>query len=38
MPLGFLPQEQRDSFGRYVDVPCREELERYFHLGDTAPQ
>ncbi|GAA0717305.1 DUF4158 domain-containing protein [Dokdonella soli] len=34
LQIAFLTQEQRDGFGRYVDAPSREELERYFHLSD----
>nr|WP_256658907.1 MULTISPECIES: DUF4158 domain-containing protein [unclassified Pseudomonas] len=29
-----MTQEQRDGFGRYVESPRRDELERYFHLSD----
>ncbi|WP_404822114.1 DUF4158 domain-containing protein [Pseudomonas khavaziana] len=34
MPVSLLTQEQRDSFGRYIDASSRDELERYFHLSD----
>ncbi|MFU5003732.1 DUF4158 domain-containing protein [Pseudomonas paraeruginosa] len=34
MPVGFLTQDQRDGFGRYVEAPSREELECFFHLSD----
>lgn len=34
MPGVFLTQEQRERFGRYVETPGHEDLERYFYLSD----
>ena len=34
MPVSFLTEQQRESFGRYASPPTSEDLTRYFYISD----
>jgi len=35
VPVSFLSNEQRESYGRYTAAPSSYDLDKYFHLNDT---